>query len=154
MLDVANVTRAAVETVGKERWLAKWHLCWPQRWVHPTSLRRVSRILEVLVWRCHARVPYVLGSCLKFLMTPRDRALIKEMNESGFALNYLETGGISLPESCEKVECSILSTDWASPAIHRLHSVTSDFRPPSVTESCKASLRRLLASRAIRPCGP
>ena len=60
----------------------------------------------------------------------------------------METGGISLSESCEKVVYSVLCTDLASPALHRLHSVISDFRPPSVTESGEAALRRLLASRA------
>ena len=42
-----------------------------------------------------------------------------------------------------------MSTDLASPALHRLRSVISDFRPPSVTVSREAALRRLLASRAI-----
>ena len=36
-----------------------------------------------------------------------------------------------------------MSTDLASPALHRLHSVISNFRPPSVTESSEG------ASRAI-----
>ena len=42
--------------------------------------------------------------------------------------------------------------DLASPALYRLHSVISDFRPPSVGESSEAALRRLLASRAIGGC--
>ena len=42
-----------------------------------------------------------------------------------------------------------MSTDLASPAICRLHFVTSEFRPPSVTESGEAALGRLLAKRAI-----
>ena len=81
--------------------------------------------------------------------TPRHRAITRAMKESAFALNFLETGGIGLSESCEKVACSILSTDLASPALPRLHSVISDFRPPSITESGGAALRRLLASRAV-----
>ena len=44
---------------------------------------------------------------------------------------------------------SILSTVLLSSALHRLHSVISDFRPPCVLESGEAALRRLLASRAI-----
>ena len=42
-----------------------------QRWVDPASLRRVSSILEVLVWRCRSRLPNVLGSFLKCLMAAR-----------------------------------------------------------------------------------
>ena len=34
-----------------------------------SELRWVSWNLEVLVWRCRARLPDVLGSFLKFLMT-------------------------------------------------------------------------------------
>ena len=45
--------------------------------------------------------------------------------------------------------CSISSTDLALPALRRLHSVISDFRPPSVTEWGEAALRRLLVRRAI-----
>ena len=50
------------------------------------------------MWRCRARMPKVLVSFLKFLMadcscagckrSPRDRAILKEMNESVFALNF------------------------------------------------------------------
>ena len=42
-----------------------------------------------------------------------------------------------------------MSTNLASPAIHRLRCVISDFSLPSGTESGEAALRRLLASRAI-----
>ena len=38
---------------------------------------------------------------------------------------------------------------WHHLHLHRLHSVISDLRPPSVTESGEAALRKLLASRAI-----
>ena len=79
------------------------------------SLRRVSWILEVMVWRCRARLPDVLGSFLKFLTTalvlvasqalssPRDRALIRELNETVLALTFLESGSVARAESCEKV---------------------------------------------------
>ena len=61
------------------------------------------------------------SSFLKCLMTarmldarsPRERAIIREVNETVFALNLLEMGGIGCPESCEKVGHSILSTDLA-----------------------------------------
>ena len=56
------------------------------------------------------------------------------MNETVFALNFFETGGIGVSELCEKLVYSILPT----PALHRLHSVIFDFRPPSVTESDEA----------------
>ena len=64
-------------------------------------------------------------------------------------MNFLETWGIGPSESREKVGYSRLSIDLASPALYRLHSVISDFRPPSVTESGEAALRRLHASRPI-----
>ena len=86
--------------------------------------------------------PLVVGSL-------RERAIVREVNETVFAPHFLETGGVVGSESCEKVECSILSTDLASPALRRLHIVISDFRPPSVFESGEAALRRLLTSRAI-----
>ena len=122
------------------------------------AVAAVSWFLQVLVWRCHARLPTVLACFLKFSddcshvgrrLSPRDGSIIREMNESVFALNLLKTGGIGLSESCEQVEYSILSTDLASPALRRLHFVISDFRPPSVAESGEVALRRLLASRAI-----
>ena len=64
-------------------------------------------------------------------------------------MTFMETGGTGLSESCEKMGYSILTTEIASPALHRLHFVICDFRPPSVAESGEAALRRLLASRAI-----
>ena len=57
------------------------------------------------------------------------------MSETVLAVTFLETGGIGRSESCEEVEYSMLSTDLASPALRRLQSVISDFRPPGVTES-------------------
>ena len=60
LLDVVKLTRAAVEAVGKERRPvveASRHKqndvslsLLPQRWVPPAALRRVSWILEVLLW--------------------------------------------------------------------------------------------------------
>ena len=66
-----------------------------------------------------------------------------------FLLLNLETGGIGCSDSCEKVSYSTLSTDLASPALLRLLSVISHFRPPSVNEFGEADLRRVLASRTI-----
>ena len=43
----------------------------------------------------------------------------------------------------------LLVHEPVSTALHRFHSVTSDFRPPSVTESGEAALQSLLASCAI-----
>ena len=80
--------------------------------VLPVALRRDAWILEVLVWRCRARPPNVLGSFLKFLMTarmlvasslPRDMGIIRELNETVFALNFLKTRGIGRSETCERV---------------------------------------------------
>ena len=58
-------------------------------------------------------------------------------------------GGAVDCELCEKYGTPHLSADLASPALYCLHSVISDFRPPSVTESGQDALRRLLESRAI-----
>ena len=80
---------------------------------------------------------------------PRDLVILSEMKESFFALHFLETGHIGPSVSSEKVAYFILSTGLASPVPHRLHSVISDIRPPNVTESGEAALRRRLASRAI-----
>ena len=81
--------------------------------------------------------------------SPRDRVIIRELNESVFPVNCFETDSIGCSESFEKVGYSILSRDLALPTHHRLHSVTSDFRTPSVTEFGEAALRRLVASRVI-----
>ena len=94
-----------------------------------------------------ARLSFVLVSFLQFSMTARlfvagsllERAIIREVNETVFAVNFLETGDIV----GEKWEYSmILSTDLASLALRRLPFVFSDFRPPSVTEPGEAALRR------------
>ena len=69
------------------------------------------------------------------------------MRKLVFAPNLLETGDIVVSESRERVGYSILSADLPPPALRRLHSVISDVRPPSATESGEAALRRLLASR-------
>ena len=122
------------------------------------ALWRVSRFLEVLEWRCRARLPNVLVSFLKYVTTVRPfvvgSLLVKgpswgKWSETILALKFLETGGTVDSESCDKVVYSILSTGLASRAFRRLHLVISAFRPPSVAESAEAVLRRLLASRAI-----
>ena len=66
-----------------------------------------------------------------------------------FCFFFLETRCIVQSESREKVGYSILSTDLAPSALRRLHSVISDFRPPSVAESGEAALPGLFASRAF-----
>ena len=65
--------------------------------------------LEGVVWRCCARVPDVLGSFLKFLtkLSLRVRAIISALNETVFALIFLETGGVARADSCEK---------WSTPS--------------------------------------
>ena len=78
------------------------------------------------------------------MLSPCDRAIIREMNESVLAVFVL------LSRAKRWSTPSTLSTYLASPALlHHLHSVISDFRPPFITESGEAALRRLLASRAI-----
>ena len=114
---------------------------------------RVSRFLEVLVWRCRARLPNVLVSFLKYLTTarpfvvgsPGEWAIIREVNETVFALRLLETGGTGCSLSCEKG--GVLHPGIT--ALHHLHLVISDLRPSSVSVSGEAALRRRLVSRAV-----
>ena len=68
------------------------------------------------------------------------------MNESVFALKCL--GGWGYWSSMVMRKSGGPQT-WHSPALHRVYSVISEIRPPSVAESGEAALRRLLASRAI-----
>ena len=99
----------------------------------PCASTRRSRILPEL---------FDDRSCVCRRLSPRYMAIIRKMNESDFSLSFLETGGVGLSESRAKVECYIMSTDLASPALRRLHLVISDLRP-------LAALRRLFTSRAI-----
>ena len=50
-------------------------------------------------------LPDVSDDCLYAgrRLSPRDRAIMRDMNESAFALNFLETGGVDISESCMKV---------------------------------------------------
>ena len=52
------------------------------------------------------------------------------------------------------MEYAILSTNLVPPALPRLHSMISDFRPPSGTESGEAALWRLLVCRALGGYSP
>ena len=100
----------------------------------------------------HSRLlPDVFDDCsyVGHRRSPRDRAIIRELNETVFAINFLETGGLGLSVSRERLEYSTLFTALASSSLHRLYSLISDFRPPSGAESGEAALRRLLAIRVI-----
>ena len=72
----------------------------------------------------------------------RERAVIREVNETVFANISRRREVLVVVSHVKKVEYSILSTDLASSALRRLHSVISDVRPPSGTlfgetvESC------------------
>ena len=79
-----------------------------------------------------ARLP-VVGS-------PRERAIIRETNESGFALNFLETVVLLVLGHVKKLVTPYCPQTW-----QHQHFVVS----PSVTESGESALRRLLAGRAI-----
>ena len=76
-------------------------------------------------------------------------AIIREVNETVFALNFLETGCV-----CEKVVYSILSADLASPALHRLQSViflTSDHQVlSSPARQLFGDCSRVVPSETIR----
>ena len=63
-------------------------------------------------------LPEVVDDCSHVgrRLSPRGRGLIRKMNGSAFALNFLETGGIGLSESCEKVGTPSCAT--ASPVAH------------------------------------
>ena len=83
----------------------------------------VSWILDVLVWRCRARLPIVLGSFLKCFMTTRmlvAGSVLVMGRSSGGALNFLETGGTGCFESCEKVDTPYRPQTW-----HHLHFIGS-----------------------------
>ena len=86
----------------------------------------------------------VLG--LERRRSPRERAIIGEVNETVFALDFLETGGVASSKSCKKVGYSILFTDLAQLALRRLHFVIPDFRRPSGAETSEAALRTLFAT--------
>ena len=90
-------------------------------------LWRVSRFLEFLAWRCGARLPNVLVSFLKYLTTARpfvvgSLLVTREVNETVFALDFFQTGGIVGSESCGKVGTPYCPQTW-----HHLHFVVSTF---------------------------
>ena len=160
VVDVVKLTRAAVEAVGKERRPVSGVSRHRQNDTLGPSGGVVAGLigcggLGVALPCASAKrsrlIPEVFDDCSHVgrRLSPRDRAIIRELNETVFALSFVETGGIGRSESCEKVRYLILSNDLTSPALHRLHSVIFEFRPPSVTESSEGALRRLLASRTI-----
>ena len=55
-------------------------------------------------------LPEVFDDCsdVGLRLSPRDRAIIREISERAFALDILETGGIVDSELCEKVDYSML----------------------------------------------
>ena len=69
-------------------------------------------------------LPEVFDDCssVRRRLSPRGRAIIKGVNETVFAVNFLEMGDA-------------------------VDSVISDFRPPSVTESGEAALRETARER-------
>ena len=58
--------------------------------------------------RCRV-LPEVFDDCssVSRRLSHRERAITREVNETAFALNFLETGGIVGSESCKKVEHTI-----------------------------------------------
>ena len=68
-------------------------------------------------------LPEVFDDCSALCrrISLRERAIIRDMSETVFAVSFLETGGTVGCELREKKVCfSILSTDMASPALGRL----------------------------------
>ena len=119
VVDAAKLTAGAVGAAwdGKEGWRRERSpAAGKMTPLLAGTLGRVSRVEEVLVWRCRAQLPNVLGSFLKFSAITRlfvagslrDRVIIREMNESVFVLNIWETGAFGLSKSCEKVVYPIL----------------------------------------------
>ena len=49
-------------------------------------------------------LPEVFDNCSSFgcRLSPRDRPIIRELNETVFAVHFLETGGTGYSESCER----------------------------------------------------
>ena len=90
-----------------------------------------------------------VDSSWKASLSPSVRAVIMELREAVFALNFRETGGAARAGSCQTVEYSILHMNSGSTTLHRFHHAITDFKQPSGSESSEAVLRRLLASRVV-----
>ena len=61
-------------------------------------------------------------SCVGRKLSSRVSAIIRKMNQTAFALSFLETGGVARAER-PKVEYAILCANSGSIALHCLHSV-------------------------------
>ena len=116
-LDVAKLTRAAVEAREMEegRWrgrpaAAKMTCLFAATLGHSGGVAagRVSGGLGVALpcasAKCSGLFSKVFGDCswAGCKLSPRDRAIIRELNQTALAQNFLETGGIGRYESCEK----------------------------------------------------
>ena len=96
----------------------------------PCAPAKSSRLLPEAIDEC---------SAVSRRLSPGEKA-IREMN----GLVLCSGSGIVGIESCEKwgTTCSILSTDPASPARRRLHTVISVFRPPNFIVLVDEKFRR------------
>ena len=91
----------------------------------------------------HCRVlPEVFDDCSSVCrrLSHRERAIIREVNEIAFALNFLETDGLAEFESCKKVGYSMLSIDLTPLALRNFHTVLFGFRPPSVADEAALAI--------------
>ena len=78
----------------------------------------------------------------------RRRAIIREVNETAFALKFLLTGGIGCSESCEKVVYFMLSADLAPLTLHRLRSVILDRPVVTLIQFSRTAALRGFRSRS------
>ena len=114
VLDVAQLTRAAIveERGGRRRGLGPVGEMTSLLAATLGSLDGVaaglfSGGLGVVLPCARSRLlPEVFDDCSDVCRRPS----IRKMNESAFSFNFLETGGLGLSESCEKVEHTLLST--------------------------------------------
>ena len=95
--------------------------------------------LGVALPRRSRPLPEVYDDCsfVSRRLSSRDKAIIRELNETALALNILETGGIGCSESCEKWNTPSCPQNLLHLHFTRLYSVIFYFRPPSVTKSGK-----------------
>ena len=142
VLDVAKLTRVAVEAVGKDRrpvaGASRLRQNDVSRGRNAGSLpRRIhSGGLGVTMLGASAERSRLLSdvfddcSCVGCRLSPRDRSIIREMNETAFAEHFLETGGIGCSESWEKWGAPSCPQDWHHLyfTVSTLLSLTSDLQ--------------------------
>ena len=91
-------------------------------------------------------------SCVGRKRSPQVRAIIRELNETILAANFLKSGGVACAGPCPEVAYSILRVDPGSTTLHRLHFAISGIHPSCLTRQIydkfrMTQLRELLDHR-------